>query len=405
MVADDNAKDNTIGVKRVVLIVIDSVGVGELSDADKYGDTGSNTLGNTSRAAGGLKMPNLGSMGIGNIIPIEGVPPTDEPTAFYGKMAEVSAGKDTTTGHWEMMGLHLDKPFPTYPNGFPEDVIKAFENATGKKVLGNKPASGTAIIDELGPEHMRTGNPIVYTSADSVFQIAAHEDVIPIEELYKMCEIARNILTGEHAAGRVIARPFIGEPGNFTRTHRRRDFSLKPIGKTVLDYLSEAGLTVYGVGKISEIFAGQGLTGAIHTESNAHGIDETINAMGNYPQGLIFTNLVDFDSKWGHRNDPQGYATGLEYFDARLPGIIARLNKEDVLIITADHGCDPTTISTDHSREYVPLIVYGEALSKQVYLGVRPQFSDLGKTVADLLGVDAPVYGVSFKDELIRDHN
>lgn len=388
-------------IDRIILIVIDSVGVGELPDADAYGDVGSDTLGNTARAVGGLKMPNLGLMGLGNIINVVGVPPIKEARAFFGKMAEFSAGKDTTSGHWEIMGLRLEKPFPTFPHGYPFDLIKQFEQTVGRKVLGNKAASGTAIIDELGAEHMKTGDLIVYTSSDSVFQIAAHENILPIDELYRVCEIARNLLTGEYGVGRVIARPFIGEPGNFNRTHRRKDFSLKPPQKTALDYIVESGLPVYGVGKVFEIFAGQGVTGQVHTKSNAHGIDETINAMSEQSTGLIFTNLVDFDSKWGHRNDVKGYAGGLEYFDSRVPEIVSKLKQSDVLIITADHGCDPTTPGTDHSREYVPLLVYGKSLAIPTTLGVRKEFSDLGKTVTDLLGVDAPIYGTSFEDTLM----
>lgn len=388
-------------IKRVIIIVLDSVGVGELPDAGKYGDEGSNTLGNTARAVGGLNMPNFERLGLGNIIEIEGVPTVSNPEAFFGKMAEVSAGKDTTTGHWEMMGLHLDKPFPTFPHGFPAEVMEPFEKAIGRGTLGNKAASGTGIIDELGEEHIKTGKPIIYTSADSVFQIAAHEDVIPVDELYKMCEIARRILQGPYAVGRVIARPFIGTPGNFTRTHRRRDFSLRPLTKTVLDYVKEAGYPVYAVGKISEIFAGQGITGSIHTESNLHGVDMTLKAMDEQNNGIIFTNLVDFDSQWGHRNNPEGYAKGLEVVDARLPEIMDKLRLEDVLFITADHGCDPTTPSTDHSREYVPVLVFGKSLQRPVPLGIRKTFSDLGKTVADLLGVEVPVYGDSFKPKLL----
>ncbi|HEY3373885.1 MAG TPA: phosphopentomutase [Candidatus Aquicultor sp.] len=388
-------------IRRAIIIVLDSVGVGELPDAACYGDEGSNTLGNTARAVGGLSLPNLGRMGLGNIIGVEGVPPTTNPDAYFGKMAELSVGKDTTTGHWEMMGIVLERAFPTYPHGFPPDVLEPFEKTIGRGTLGNKPASGTAIIEELGPEHMKTGKPIVYTSADSVFQIAAHEEVIPVEELYRMCQIARDILQGPHAVGRVIARPFIGEPGGFKRTHRRRDFSLKPPSKTVLDYAQEAGYSVYGVGKISEIFAGQGINAAVHTENNMHGVDETLIAMDKQEQGIIFTNLVDFDSLWGHRNDAEGYAHGLEAADTRLPEILAQLSDGDILIITADHGCDPTTPSTDHSREYAPLLVYGRMLKNPRSLDTRRTFADIGKTVADLLGFDAPVYGSSFKGELV----
>ncbi|MDP2210762.1 MAG: phosphopentomutase [Candidatus Aquicultor sp.] len=388
-------------IKRVLLIVLDSVGAGALPDAAKYGDEGSNTLGNTAKAVGGLAVPNLGALGLGNIIEIEGVEPAEHPPAFFGKMAEASPGKDTTTGHWEMMGLRLETLFPTYPNGFPAEVMDAFEKAIGRGTLGNKTASGTGIMEELGEEHMKTGKPIIYTSADSVFQITTHEEIIPIDELYWMSETARKILAGEHAVGRVIARPFIGEPGSFARTHRRKDFSLKPPAKTVLDYALEAGVPVYGVGKIREIFAGMGVPEGIHTESNMHGIDETLKALRERKTGIIFTNLVDFDSEWGHRNNPEGYARGLAAADARLPEIIEALESDDVLMITADHGCDPTTPSTDHSREYVPYLIYGRALNPGKGLGIRSTFADIGKTIADLLGFEAPVHGTSMKGELL----
>lgn len=387
-------------INRVIIIVLDSVGVGELPDAREYGDEGSNTLGNTARVVGGLELPNMGRLGLGNIIDVEGVPPASSPEAFFGKMAEVSPGKDTTTGHWEMMGLHIERPFPTYAHGFPPEVIEPFKKAIGRDILGNIAASGTEIIKNLGEEHIQTGKPIIYTSADSVFQIAAHEDVIPIEELYRMCELARDILKEEHAVARVIARPFVGAPGNFTRTHRRKDFSLKPPAKTVLDYVKKAGYPVYAVGKIGEIFAGQGITEGVHTENNMHGIDETIEAIERQGRGIIFTNLVDFDSQWGHRNNALAYAQGLEAVDRRIPEILNRMLPEDVLFITADHGCDPTTPSTDHSREYTPLLVYGRSLHKAKYLGVRKTFADLGRTVADLLGVEAPVFGNSFIDDV-----
>ncbi|MBE0448398.1 MAG: phosphopentomutase [Actinobacteria bacterium] len=387
-------------ISRVIIIVLDSVGVGALPDARNYDDEGSNTLGNTARSVGGLRLPNMGRLGLGNIIDVEGVPPVSSPEAFYGKMAEVSPGKDTTTGHWEMMGLHLECPFPTYPHGFPPDIMIPFKEAIGRNILGNIPASGTEIIEKLGEEHVRTGKPIVYTSADSVFQIAAHEDVIPVGELYRMCEVVRDILKGKHAVARVIARPFIGTPGNFTRTHRRKDFSLKPPAKTVLNYVREAGYSVYAVGKIGEIFAWQGITEGVHTENNMHGIDETIRAIEKQERGIIFTNLVDFDTQWGHRNNTVAYAQGLEAVDGRIPEIIKRTLPGDVLFITADHGCDPTTPSTDHSREYAPVLVYGRSLGRAKSLGIRETFADLGKTVADLLGVEAPVFGYSFKDEL-----
>jgi len=390
-----------LSIERVILIVLDSVGVGALPDAYMYGDEGSNTLGNTARAAGGLDLPNLGALGLGNIIDVEGVPAVERPLAFYGKMSEASPGKDTTTGHWEMMGLKLEQSFPTYPNGFPPEVMSAFEIAIGRGTLGNKPASGTGIMEELGEEHMKTGKPIIYTSADSVFQITAHEEIIPIDELYRMCEIARDILRGEHAVGRVIARPFIGTPGHFTRTHRRKDFSLKPPAKTVLDYAQDAGHPVYGVGKIKEIFADQGVPEGIHTENNMHGVDELLKAMHGRTKGIIFANLVDFDTQWGHRNDPQGYAQGLAAIDKRLPDILNPLDEGDMLIITADHGCDPTTPSTDHSREHVPYLIFARTLRHGRSLGTRETFADIGKTIADVLGFEAPVYGTSMKSELL----
>ncbi|WP_422444768.1 phosphopentomutase [Thermoanaerobacterium sp. DL9XJH110] len=389
-------------VKRVVLIVLDSVGAGELPDAAKYGDEGSNTLANTARAVGGLKLPHMQKLGLGNIIPIEGVAPEANPQASYGKAAEKSAGKDTTTGHWELAGIISERPFPVYPHGFPEEVIREFEKRIGTKILGNRAASGTEIIKELGELHMNTGCPIVYTSADSVFQIAAHEEVIPLERLYEMCRIAREILRGEHAVARVIARPFVGKPGNFVRTYNRADFSLKPPKKTLLDMVQQAGMKVLAVGKIWDIFAGQGITEAYHTEGNMDGVDKTIAAMGRLDRGLIFTNLVDYDMLYGHRNDPAGYARALEDFDARLPEILSNLREGDVLVITADHGCDPTTESTDHSREYVPVLVAGESIKKGVDLGVLSSFSDIGQTVADLLGCERLECGESFKHRILR---
>jgi phosphopentomutase len=389
-------------IKRVVLIVLDSVGAGELPDAAKYGDEGSNTLANTARAVGGLKLPHMQKLGLGNIIPIEGVAPEANPQASYGKAAEKSAGKDTTTGHWELAGIISERPFPVYPHGFPEEVIREFEKRIGTKILGNRAASGTEIIKELGELHMNTGYPIVYTSADSVFQIAAHEEVIPLERLYEMCRIAREILRGEHAVARVIARPFVGKPGNFVRTYNRADFSLKPPKKTLLDMVQQAGMKVLAVGKIRDIFAGQGITEAYHTEGNMDGVDKTIAAMGRLDRGLIFTNLVDYDMLYGHRNDPAGYARALEDFDARLPEILTNLREGDVLVITADHGCDPTTESTDHSREYVPVLVAGESIKKGVDLGVLSSFSDIGQTVADLLGCERLECGESFKPRILR---
>ncbi|WP_027363423.1 phosphopentomutase [Desulfotruncus alcoholivorax] len=384
--------------KKVLLIVLDSAGIGYLPDADKYGDVGSNTLGNCSRAVGGLNMPNLGTMGLGLLTDIAGVPPVDHPEACYGKMAERSPGKDTTTGHWEMSGIILDHPFPVYPDGFPPEIIEPFKEQIGRDILGNKAASGTAIIDELGPLHMQTAKPIVYTSADSVFQIAAHEEVIPLEELYRMCRVARELLTGKHAVGRVIARPFTGTPGNFKRTANRHDFSIKPPARTVLNLLKDNNIEVAAVGKINDIFAGEGITESVHTTGNMDGVDKTLELARKQFRGLIFTNLVDFDQQYGHRNDFRGYAAALEEFDRRLPEIKAAMQPRDVLIITADHGCDPTTASTDHSREYVPLLVYGQQLRHGINLGTRSSFSDIAATVAALFGLTFPVGDCFFEE-------
>lgn len=383
------------------MFVLDSVGVGELPDAGDYGDSGSNTLGNISRAVGGLNMPNLGRLGLGNIIHIEGVPPADNPAASYGRMAEKSAGKDTTTGHWEMAGIIMEKPFPVYPAGFPAGLIKSYEEKIGRKALGNKVASGTAIIEELGAEHMATGFPIVYTSADSVFQVAAHEEIIPLEELYRICRIAREMLIGEHAVGRVIARPFTGEPGRFRRTVNRRDFSLKPTGATLLDLLVDNGVQVTAVGKIKDIFDGQGITNSVLTKGNNEGMDKSLQLIESDISGLVFTNLVDFDMLYGHRNNPRGYADALEEFDRWLPRLLHALKEDDVLIITADHGCDPTTSSTDHSREYVPLLIYGRQVLGGVNLGVRETFADIAATVAEIFGLQFYA-GKSFWKQVYR---
>ncbi|MBF7082062.1 phosphopentomutase [Desulfallas sp. Bu1-1] len=384
---------------KVVLIVLDSAGIGALPDAEQYGDAGSNTLGNCSRAVGGLKMPHLGKLGLGLLTGIAGVPPVDEPAACYGKMAERSPGKDTTTGHWEIAGIILDRPFPVYPDGFPPEIIEPFKDRIGRDILGNKAASGTAIIEELGELHMRTGKPIVYTSADSVFQIAAHEEVIPLDELYRMCRVARELLTGRHAVGRVIARPFVGSPGSFQRTANRHDYSLKPPAPSVLNLLKDNGLEVVAVGKINDIFAGEGITRSVHTTGNIDGVNKTLELMREDFNGLIFTNLVDFDQKFGHRNDPRGYAGALEEFDSRVPDLIEALHPADVLLITADHGCDPTTTSTDHSREFVPLLVFGHQLKKGVNLGTRSSFSDVAATVARIFGLSFGV-GVPFDREI-----
>ncbi|MGR3174283.1 MAG: phosphopentomutase [Candidatus Scalindua sp.] len=388
---------------RIIIIVLDSVGIGELPDAYKFGDEGSNTLVNTARAVGGLNVPNLESFGLGKIEDIPGVSKRVDAKAFYGKMIEASAAKDTTSGHWEIMGVITENPFPTYPEGFPDDVIKEFTTAIGRPILGNKTASGTEIIKELGEEHIKTGYPIVYTSADSVFQIAACEDVIPIESLYEMCDCARDILKGEHNVGRVIARPFIVENGIYTRTERRRDFSLPPPEETVLDKAVKKGYEVIGVGKIGDIFAHRGLTREIHASNNRDGVLKTIESIREDFKGIIFTNLIDFDMKYGHRNNPEGYAEALESFDKSLPEIVDALKAGDVIIITADHGCDPTTLSTDHSREYVPLLVFGKKLNKPGSLGIRNSFADIGATVSEALLESKLDKGESFFTELISN--
>jgi phosphopentomutase len=391
---------NDMKSTRTILIVLDSVGIGEAPDAEEYGDVGANTLANIAKAVGGLNIPNLQKLGIGNIHPIQGVEPVAA-MGCYGKMVETSAGKDTTNGHWEMVGVQLTKPLPTYPNGFPRDLMDEFERRIGRKTLGNKPASGTEIIQELGDEHVRTGYPIVYTSADSVFQVAAHEEVIPLEELYRICKIARELLTGEHAVGRVIARPFIGTSGHYTRTTNRHDYSLN-FGRTVLNELVDNGYPVVGVGKIYDIYGGSGVTKGVHTDGNMDGVDKTLACMQEVEKGLIFTNLVDFDMLYGHRNDPHGFAKAIEAFDARLPEILRQMRADDLLLITADHGCDPTTPGTDHSRETVPLLVYGPNLKQGVNLGVRSTFADLGATIAERHGVPGPKLGESFYSLLIK---
>lgn len=390
-------------MKRAIIIVLDSVGMGELPDAEKYGDKGSNTLGNIASSLKNFSLPNLEKLGLGNIDNIVGIKKTANPEGCYGRMAEKSAGKDTTTGHWEIAGIILDKPFPVYPNGFPKDIIAAFESAINTKVIGNIAASGTEIIKMLGDQHVKTGCPIVYTSADSVFQIAAHEEVISVESLYEMCRIARRILTGEHAVGRVIARPFIGTSGNYKRTDRRRDFSLAPLGKTILDYVMEKGLQVKAVGKIEDIFSKQGITHAVHTHNNMDGVDKTLEYLAEDFDGILFTNLVDFDMLYGHRNDIKGYADALIDFDNRLPEILAALKEDDLLIITADHGCDPSTDSTDHSREYVPLIVYGKKFKEDVNLGTRSSFSDIAATIAEYFNITADLPGSSFIKEITKE--
>lgn len=386
---------------RIVVIVLDSCGIGEMYDAAEYGDQGSNTIGNIAKAVGGLNVPNLERLGLGKIHPLQGVSAQVEALGSYGKMAELSAGKDTTNGHWEMMGIKLDKPLPTYPDGFPRDLMEEFERRTGRKTLGNYPASGTEIIQDLGEEHMKTGSPIIYTSADSVFQIAAHEEVIPLEELYNMCKIARELLVGEHAVGRVIARPFIGEPGSFTRTANRHDYS-RDFGRTVLNEMDEAGLAVVGVGKIYDIYGGSGVNGKTSTNGNMDGVDKTLEQMQQVEKGMIFTNLVDFDALYGHRNDPEGFAKSILEFDARLPEIMEAMKEDDLLILTADHGCDPTTPGTDHSREYVPLLVYGKNAQGNIDLGTRSTFADLGATIAENYGLKSTGLGESFLSQIVK---
>lgn len=387
-------------VPRVVVMVCDSWGVGDAPDADIYGDTGSNTLGNVSRAVGGLRAPVLAGLGLGHLTSIEGVAPRAEPGSAHGRATERSAGKDSTTGHWEMMGIRTDEPFPVYPDGFPPEVVEAFEAQIGRRILGNRPASGTEIIAELGEEHIRTGRPIVYTSGDSVFQVACHTSVVGLQQLYEWCRAARRLMGGPHRVGRVIARPFEGEPGAFVRRPERRDFSVPPPGPTALDYLRNAGVAVLAVGKIQDIFSGQGITEGRFSSSNDHGLDLTLAYLRRPGPSFVFANLVDFDSKHGHRNDPAGYANAVEAFDARLPGVIEVLDG-GVLIITGDHGCDPTTAPTDHSRERTPLLVAGlEAGPFEI--GTRSSFGDLGHTVADLLGVEVGgLEGSSFADRLM----
>jgi len=384
-------------IERVVLIVLDGVGIGDAPDAAEYGDEGSNTLANVAARARRLSLPNLGSLGLGRLAAIEGVPPEACPKGAFGRMRERSAGKDTTTGHWEIAGIWLEKPFPTYPGGFPPDVIRAFEERIGRRTLGNKVASGTQIIAELGEEHMRTGRPIVYTSADSVFQIAAHERVVPLDELYRICAAARELLVGEHGVGRVIARPFDGEPGSFFRTAGRRDFSLPPPEPTLLDLLTECGIFVAAVGKVSDIFAGRGIGQSVPAKDNDQVLDAVLELLVEAPPGsLIFANCNDFDSVYGHRNDAAGFARALEAFDARLPGILSRLGERDIAILTADHGCDPTTPSTDHSREMTPLLLFGAPIRPGTDLGTRDTYSDVAATVAEAFGVPAPERGRSF---------
>lgn len=387
-------------MKRAIIIVMDGVGIGELPDANNYGDAGSNTLMNIKKSVPNLQLKNLCHLGLGNIDGENFYDKVTNSIGSYGKCAEKSRGKDTTTGHWEIAGVIVEKAFPTYPNGFPQEIIEKFEKAIGKKILANYPASGTEIINKLGDEHLKTGCPIIYTSADSVFQIAAHEDVVPLEKLYEMCEIARNILVGQHAVARVIARPFTGTSDNYVRTKNRKDFSLAPIRKTLLDYVSDLGMEVAAVGKIEDIFCNRGITKKVHTRVNSEGIDETINYLREDFGGLIFTNLVDYDMLYGHRNNVDGFAKALEEFDERIPQIIDAMNDDDLLFITADHGCDPTTPSTDHSREYIPLLIYNKNI-KITNLHTRQTYSDIAATIAQYLGIDSELNGTSFLEEIL----
>jgi phosphopentomutase len=386
--------------QRAVVVVLDGVGIGELPDAAAYGDAGSDTIGNIARQMP-LKLPTLRALGLGRVAAIGGPVSVNAPLAAVGRMAEASAGKDSVTGHWEMMGIVLQYPFPVFPNGFEPDLIDEFSRLTGRRIIGNTVASGTEIIKELGSEHMRTGSLIVYTSADSVFQIAAHEDVVPVPELYRLCRVAYELVCEGLGVGRVIARPFVGELGAFKRTANRHDFALPPPAETLLDRVKAAQLPVIAIGKIQDLFAGRGITKAFHTASDEQGMDEVERQIGSVSRGLIFANLVDFDTQYGHRNDVEGYARNLEWFDGRLAQLLPRLNPTDLLVVTADHGNDPTTPSTDHSREYVPLVVAGSRIRAGVDLGTRSTFADLGQTLAELFGVGRLVHGTSFLPEVV----
>ncbi len=389
----------TPSFSRVIVIVLDSVGVGELADAAEYGDQGSNTLANLARRVR-LEIPALCGLGLSRIVALPGTPPVPDPAAAFGRMAERSPGKDSVTGHWELMGLTMDRPFPVYPHGFPAEIIREFERRIGRPSIGNVVASGTVIIEQLGAEHMRTGSPIVYTSADSVFQIAAHEEIIPVPELYRECEVAYDMMVRGRGLGRVIARPFVGTPGSFHRTSNRRDYAMPPVGETLLDRLTGADIPTFAIGKISDLFAGQGVAASVHTVSDDDGMDQVERAMAERPSGLIFANLVDFDTVYGHRNDVEGYAMNLERFDARLSELLPRLRPDDLLVLTADHGNDPTTPSTDHSREYVPVLACGARVRAGVDLGTRSTFADLGQTLAEVFGVGPLAHGTSFLAEI-----
>lgn len=391
-------------MKRVILIVLDSVGIGELPDAEAFNDKGSHTLDNTFRACKGLNLPNLKKLGLGNI---EGVNSLEKETCVkgsFGKAMEKSMGKDTITGHWEISGVITKTPLKTYPNGFPKEIIEEFkEKANVEGILGNKVASGTEIIKELGEEHIKTKYPIIYTSADSVFQIAAHEEVIPLDRLYNMCKKAREFLVGDKIIGRVIARPFIGEEGNFTRTSNRHDYALDPFSKTMLDYIKENNMEVKSVGKIKDIFNSKGITEGVSTKNNMDGVDKTLEFMKEDFSGLIFTNLVEFDMNFGHRNDAKGYGKALEDFDNRMEEIFNAMKEDDILIITADHGCDPTTLGTNHSREYIPILVYGENIKENIDIGVQSSFSNIGKSILDYLSIKNTLPGESFLKEILKE--
>lgn len=387
-------------IKRVILIILDSLGVGEMHDSLSYGDKDCNTFANVIKNSKNIIIDNFKKLGIGNIKSLN-LEPCENPMASIGVCNELSQGKDTITGHLEISGVVTKVPLKTFPNGFTKEIIDEFESKIGRKILGNCVASGTEIIERLGEEHIKTGKPIVYTSADSVFQIAAHEEVISIEELYNMCEVAREMLVGDNLIGRVIARPFVGEVGNFKRTSNRKDYAIDPPGKTMLDYLKEDNKDVISIGKIYDIFNGFGITEKIKTVSNLDGINKTIEIMKKDFNGLLFTNLVDFDMMYGHRNDVEGYANAISEFDSKIPELLENLNEDDLLILTADHGCDPTTQGTDHTREQIPLIVYGKKM-KVVDLGVRNSFSDIGKTVLDLFNIKNDLHGVSFKNDILN---
>jgi phosphopentomutase len=387
--------------KRIFLVVMDSVGIGEAKDAERFGDKGSNTLGHIAERMNGLHMPNMAKLGLSNIEPVSGIEKADSPLAFYTKMQEASNGKDTMTGHWEIMGLNIKTPFKVFPDGFPDELLAELEEKTGRKIIGNKPASGTEILDELGEEHMKTGALIVYTSADSVLQIAAHEDIVPIEEQYKICKIARELTLDEkYMVGRIIARPFVGEPGNFKRTANRHDYALKPFDRTVMNELKDSKFDVIAIGKISDIYDGEGVTESLRTVSNMDGMDKLVQTLDMDFTGLSFLNLVDFDALFGHRRDPIGYGKALEEYDARLPEVFEKLKDDDLLIVTADHGNDPVHPGTDHTREYVPLLVYSPVMKGGKKLPIRETFADIGATVAENFQVKMPKYGKSFLNEL-----